>query len=102
MSDLIIHNGLAEKLRLAASHHKLPVEEFLESLLDRLPLEPGVSSMQISAPPGTLAALAEAAKKANIRLAVKDVSSRSREILENEWSEHLTRWMKEKSDDAND
>jgi hypothetical protein len=102
MSDLIIHNGLAEKLRQAASQHKLPVEEFLELLLDRLPSAPGVSSMQISAPPGTLAALAEAAKKANIRLGVKDVSSHSREILENEWGEHLTRWMNEKPEDVND
>lgn|SRR5574341_1583678 len=87
MSDLIIHNGLAERLREAAHQHNLSVDAFLEMLLQH-----GTSAGDVPAPtaaqPGTLAALGEAADKANLKLS-PNLSERSREILENEFADYL-------------
>jgi hypothetical protein len=100
MADLIIHGHLAERLREAAHHSNQSVEKTLETLLA------GVTPLasrggEIKSLPGTLAALAEASDKADLHLGDHDVAAQSREILENDWGEHLTRWKPEESEDSN-
>ena len=86
MSNLVIRSDLADRIRQIARQHDQPVEDFLESLLD------GVGA---SAPAGSLAALAEAAEAADIRLGVADVAERSREILAEEYEKRAARRMDE-------
>jgi hypothetical protein len=75
---------------------RLPRDE-QSRLVEQLQSELGMGAA--SAPPGTLAAALEAAERANIGAGKPvDVSSRSREILE-ERGEHLTRWMNEDADE---
>jgi len=88
MADIVIGEKLASKLREAAKLNGQSVEEFIEAVVDRaLPAKPS-GEIRITAPLGTLAALAQAAEQANIRLS-PDLSARSREILENEFPEYL-------------
>jgi hypothetical protein len=99
MADLIIHGHLAERLRQAARQSNQSVEKLLETLLTGVTPLPSRSA-DIQSPPGTLAALAEAADKADLHLGDHDVATRSREILDDEWGQHLTRWKNTKSDDS--
>jgi hypothetical protein len=80
MSDLIIHNGLADRLREAASSHQQSVEEYLADLLERS--EPGFQQSSQSA-------IVQAVEEYAMNLGVTDVSERSREILDTEWAEYL-------------
>jgi hypothetical protein len=98
MVTIDISEALAERLHDAARKRNTPVEELIETLLGQL--EEDEADQPLQAPPGTLAALAESARRANIRTGETDVAERSREILEQEWGEHLTRWMTEEERDT--
>jgi hypothetical protein len=50
-------------------------------------------------PPGSLALLAKLAREANIRTGERDTSSRSREILENEYADYLLKRVKQGNGD---
>lgn len=99
MADLVIGEKLAGKLRKAARLQGQTVEEFIEAIVDRALPETSAEPIKITAPLGTLAALAEAADQANIRLS-PDLTERSREILENEFPEYLKSRMNTESRDA--
>lgn len=94
-------DDLVKRLQKAAQRHNLPVEVFLESLLEQVDPPEKSEASGGEAPPGTLAALAAAALRADLHLGVQDVSARSREILNNEWGDYLARRMDRKVDDTN-
>jgi hypothetical protein len=81
MSNLIIHNGLADRLREAAQINHQSVEELLTELLDQIN-----KSVQQD-PPSNLALAVE--KYAMPLGGDTDISERSREILDTEWAQDL-------------
>jgi hypothetical protein len=96
MAEIVIREELARRLRDAARQRNLPVEQFIESMLDRL--GPWGSDAGEPPSPDSLAALAESARKANIAVERDDVSVRSREMLDDERADHLMRWMDQRGD----
>jgi len=88
MTDIVIGEKLASKLREAARLKGQTVEEFIEAIVDRTLPAKTTGAVKITAPPGTLAALAQAAEQADIVL-LPDLSARSREILDSEFPDYL-------------
>lgn len=92
MAELVIRDEqLAWRLLDIARRENRPVEAVLESLLERYD-----QSMpdETKPKPGTLAALAESARRANLRSEKPvDTAARSREILHNEYPDYIRRNM---------
>jgi hypothetical protein len=84
MANLIIDDALARQLRELAQRENRSVDEVMASLLAQYTPNQGNS---LSKDP--LLTLADAARKFDLRSSRSDISSRSREILNSEWPEHL-------------
>lgn len=99
MTDLVIPDGkLTRKLREYACRENRSVEEVLESLLEKY-AEP--DSEEAKPKPGSFAALAESALRANIGSGKRvDTSARSREITRAEFADHIRRKMDKPEPDA--
>lgn len=112
MATLPISENLAKRIREAAERANLRIEDYLARMLERNgePLaprpEPDITDAHLEAArrmepePGTAAALLQAAQEANIATGASGTVARSREILENEWAEHIMRYRNE--EDSND
>lgn len=92
MNDLIIPDGkLARKLREYARRENRSVEEVLVSLLEKY----GESEAE-EPKPGSFAALAASALKANLASETEvDTSERTKEILKAEYADHIRRKLDE-------
>lgn len=96
MTEVIIRNErLAWRLFDIAQRENRSVEAVIETLVEeRYPQATGDKPA-----PGSFAALAEAARRANIHSPHPvDTSSRSREILENEYADYLKKRMEDQHD----
>jgi hypothetical protein len=94
MAEMVIPEHLAQQLRAIAERENRPVEEVLaEALRQYASPSDEASPDEIAPPPGTLARFAYEARKAGFRSGVSDTSERSREILETEFGDYLTRKM---------
>jgi hypothetical protein len=119
MSDIMISGELAERLREAAQQAQLEVEEYLEQVLDRQAT--GAPEDNQPAERGTLGALLESAKRANLGAEEPDLpppntaeahlaASKRANIVtkgpdaitdsgdrtwEDDWYDHLTRYRNE-------
>jgi hypothetical protein len=96
MAELVIRDEqLAWKLYNIAHRENRSVEDVLETLLEeRYPQDVGDKPV-----PGSFAALAESARRANIRSPHPvDTSSNSREILQNEYADYLKQRMEDQND----
>jgi hypothetical protein len=98
MDEITITGDLAARIREAAREAQQSIEEFLEdayqtALADRVLR--GKASFPDEPEPGTSGALLRSARRANIRTGQTDTSERMREILDQEWYEHLTRYRHE-------
>ncbi len=94
MTDIPVAPHLIEKLRLIAEAEHRPIEAVLESLIEQypVPIEDEPTPDEGDVPPlGTLARLAYEARKVGFMSGETDMSERSREILEQEFFEYLTR-----------
>lgn len=100
--NVTLNERLAEKLRAAAEREQLSLDAYVEKVLtEHLPAHSTEESDEGEPPPGTSAALAASARRANIRTGRNDVSEHSREILEEDWSKHLMRRTDEQDDPSN-
>lgn len=101
MTDLP-REDLLTQLRDLADRRNRSVDEMMEELLapyqQELRPEPFDPD---NPPPGTLAALAKAAREAGLYAEV-DTSERSREILKTEYAEHLKKKMRREQHDDSD
>ena len=77
---------LAEKLTQIAERDHQSLDEVVEILLEQQ-----VAEVNPTLPPGTLAALIEAADKANLQSGFSDTADLSREILNTDYAEYLRR-----------
>ena len=96
MADVIIRNErLAWKLFEIARRENRSVDDIIETLVEEhYPNETDKKPV-----PGSFAALAESARRANIRSPYPvDTSSHSREILENEYADYLKKRMEDQND----
>ena len=88
MTDITITGKVAERLQRLAEDRNRTVEEILEDALDTL-LRGDDQDDAIEPPPGTLARMAWVARRNPINVDATDISERSRDILRNEYTEHL-------------
>jgi hypothetical protein len=90
MADLILTGQVADKLRDLAERQGRTAEAVVEEMIQQYgPAKAPEESGDNEAPPGSTAAFIKAALAANIRTGERDVASRSREILDNEYPEYL-------------
>ncbi|MBN1967438.1 MAG: hypothetical protein JW910_22480 [Anaerolineae bacterium] len=92
MAILEVSPTLAERLYEIARRENRSVEALLEMWIDEhVPEdEPAVGQLE-EYPPGSLALLAAKASAAKYQSGSDDVAARSREILGQEWADHLAR-----------
>lgn len=95
MSDLIINDPLAQRLRSLAEREHRSVDEVLETLLDQYPADQDQNEEDDN-PLLTMLRLAEAAK---LTFTENDVVDRSREILNTEYPDYLLKRMHENDAD---
>lgn len=102
MAQLLIQDeGIAWRLLDIARRESRPVEAVLESLLEHY--EPTAPIVEDEPQPGTFAALAAAARRANLSSPEPvDTSERSREILNTEYADYLKRRMDEQQSSDTD
>lgn len=86
MVTVRISDTLAEKLARIAKRDQLSLDTVVENLLEQQVQDPDAP-----APPGTLAALLQAADEADLHSGYTDTADRSREILNTEYGEYLRR-----------
>ena len=86
MVTVQISDTLAEKLARIAERDQLSLDTVVENFLER-----HVEDSNQPAPPGTLAALLQAADEADLYSGYTDAADRSREILHTEYGEYLRR-----------
>lgn len=92
-----IPEDVAQRLENLAQQRGSSIGDLLDTLLSRY----AESSLESpSAPPGSLAELAQNAREANLAsLNRVDTADRSREILHNEYTDYLKRRQEDSSDD---
>jgi hypothetical protein len=86
MVMVYISEPLAQKLTQIAERDHQSLDEVVETLLEQQ-----VADVDPVAPLGTLAALIQAADEANLQSTADDTSERSREILNTDYVEYLSR-----------
>lgn len=93
MTDLTFSDDLVEQLRELAAREGHSIEDVVRDMMNYYPpaQESDVDGEQddAEAPPGSAAAFIKAALAANIYLEEDDLASRSREILDTEFTEYL-------------
>lgn len=96
MEKVVIRNErLARRLFDIAHRENRSVDDIIETLVD----EHYPNDTADKPAPGSFAALAESARRANIRSPYPvDTSSRSREILENEYADYLKKRMEDQNE----
>ena len=87
MTTIHISPQLADKLNRLAEREQMTVDEVLEKLLEPEKLEVSSSTMTDNIPGGR--ALLKAVRKAHIHSRTTDTVERSREILDNEFTDYL-------------
>ncbi len=105
MADLILSGEIADKLRDLAKRKGRTVEDVVEDMMEHYPPAQEDEVLQekgdADAPPGSAAAFIKAALAADIHLEEDDLASRSREILDTEFTEYLRRRHDEAVDPDN-
>ncbi len=102
MTDITITGRIAERLRQLAERTNRSVEEILEDVLDAYQDSEGKSNTDEGPPPGTFARMAWIAERNPIRVGATDISERSREILRDEYAEHLLKRLQASDDNTDD
>jgi hypothetical protein len=90
-----IREDLLQKLEQIAESQHRDVNDVLSDLLAPLTI-----SEEETPPPGTLAALAASARRANIQGEARFTSVNSREILNTEYAEYLQQRLRDSHDDS--
>ena len=91
MAQIQISQTLADRLAKIAARKQRSLDELVEEILEtHIPESSGGDEVD-DAPPGSAAALIQAALAANIRSGYTDTAERSREILETEYPKYLRR-----------
>ena len=100
MVTIHIPDALATQLEALARQENRSIDDLAAEILEQHLTEAAGDEP----PPGTLAALIEAAKKADIRSGYTDTAERSREILNTEYPKYLSRkyGLGDKSEEALD
>lgn len=108
MSSLRLSDTLIRRIEKVAQEKNLTPAELLEHMLDvetqQKDVPPAVTETSEEPPPGSLAALAQAAIRANIRSGHPvDTSSRVNEIMRTEFADYVRRKMdRDEQGDEND
>ncbi|MBZ0320295.1 MAG: hypothetical protein K8L91_28040 [Anaerolineae bacterium] len=106
MSSLVLSETLIRRIEKVAQEKNLTPAELLERMLDAEAQHapPAVETSTEEAPPGSLAALAQAAIRANIHSGHPvDTSSRVNEIMRTEFADYVRRNMdRDERRDEND
>ncbi len=108
MADITLSGRIAERLEQIARDTNRKIEEIVEEALNLMENSEGARTQggaeeTIAEPPlGTLAHMAWSAAQNPINVGAADVAERSREILHNEYADHLLKHLDAPDDDANE
>lgn len=93
MGVISLSQEIIQRLEAIAQRENRSPEDVVASLLEHY--TPLRTSDEDEIIPGTLAELARAAQRANLRSGISDTSERSREILNTEFADYLLQRMQE-------
>ncbi len=102
MADITITGKTAERLQQLAQRTNRSVEEIVEEALDAYQLGEGKSNAADEPPPGTFARMAWVARKYPIAVGSPDISERSRDILRDEYADHLLKRLQAPDDKSDE
>ena len=95
MTELIVEDEIAERLRQIARQEGRPLEAVLRSMLESYPGSPKASAW-----PLVMANMTEADSDIVWNEYAPDLSERSREILDREFADYLTRRLRDDGGDS--